>query len=782
MKALNYGRFFCILSILTSFLFFGPSAVADSAETSLANTSISNIKIVGNIRLSENDILSRVRSRVGHDFISEVAAEDAKRIADLPEVSYSYYNTEIRNAAVELTFVVVEKNIIRSITFRGNSKMKSKKLRGKLGYKVGDTLDPLMARSAIEKLLEYYKKKGYPFVEIGLDESKLSGGILAYDVYEGPRVLIKSVGFRGNSALSIKDLKKTVKTKRKKFLILKRYYQQKALDKDLTKLRNIYYERGHLGVDVVLEKQFNADKSAVDLIFVISEGPAYIVESISVLGNRFYDDASVIEKTNLSSGAVYNQTNVNSGTKELKKLYLENGFIEAQVDQKIEYVSKSTLRLLIEINEGDRFRIGQINITGNKETRDYVVRRVLDEYEFTPGNWYNADIAHGDSSGYLEKLVRSTTYSEDVRINPFGEESGIRDAQVNVTEGQTGMVMLGAGLASDSGVIGQLTYEQRNFDITDRPESLMELITGKAFKGAGQTLRISLQPGTEVSEYSVSFSEPYFRNKPMSLNVTGSSYERDRESYDEERIRGYVGFEKRLKDKWRKSIQFRLEDVDVANLDTDAPKEIIDIKGSNLIAGVKFGIGRDLTDDRFNPSKGYSYNTNYEQVGGDHTFGVLSGTYRHFKTLYEDIAEQKTILSTKFYAAAIVGNAPSFEKFYAGGSQSIRGFDYRGISTRGLQTNVPTPERKDPVGSDWIAVVNAEVAVPLVGDNFAALFFVDSGVIDTGGPRVSIGTGIQIMIPRWFGPVPMRFEIAAPLMKDGEDETQVFSFSIGKLF
>ena len=83
-----------------------------------------------------------------------------------------------------------------------------------------------------------------------------------------------------------------------------------------------------------------------------------------------------------------------------------------------------------------------------------------------------------------------------------------RDAQVNITEGQTGMILLGAGVASDSGVIGQLVFEQRNFDIKDKPKSMWELITGKAFKGAGQTFRIALEPGTELSRYSVSFSEP----------------------------------------------------------------------------------------------------------------------------------------------------------------------------------------------------------------------------------------------------------------------------------
>ncbi|MHC4123491.1 MAG: BamA/TamA family outer membrane protein, partial [Planctomycetota bacterium] len=150
----------------------------------------------------------------------------------------------------------------------------------------------------------------------------------------------------------------------------------------------------------------------------------------------------------------------------------------------------------------------------------------------------------------------------------------------------------------------------------------------------------------------------------------------------------------------------------------------------------------------------------------------------------EDLAERKTILSTKLLGSVIVGDAPPFEKFYGGGMgyYGIRGFEYRGVSPRGLQTNVANPEKEDPIGSDWIILANAEVTVPLISNNFAALFFVDSGIVETGGYRASIGTGIQILLPQWFGPVPMRFAVAVPFMKDGDDDTEVFSFSVGGLF
>ena len=153
--------------------------------------------------------------------------------------------------------------------------------------------------------------------------------------------------------------------------------------------------------------------------------------------------------------------------------------------------------------------------------------------------------------------------------------------------GQTGMVMLGAGVSSDLGGIGQLIYEQKNFDIRDKPKSFRDLITGRAFKGAGQRLKIVLEPGTELSRYSINFTEPYLMNKPISLDVSGESFDWERESYIENRIRSYVGFEKRYKKShWRRSVGFRAEDINIDEIDSDAPREIKDVKGDNMLAGI----------------------------------------------------------------------------------------------------------------------------------------------------------------------------------------------------
>jgi outer membrane protein assembly factor BamA len=521
---------------------------------------------------------------------------------------------------------------------------------------------------------------------------------------------------------------------------------------------------------------------------VIDEGPVYAIEKIVFIGNKHFDEKELQAKLKLEEGQIYNERKARSDVKRLVKVYRENGFIDAKVEQKRKFLSEGDVNVEFGVAEGERFRIGQINITGNEQTQDKVVRRVLDEYDFQPGRWYNADMARGDGTGYLEKLLRRSVLTESATITPSGEEPGQKDAQVSIMEGQTGMVMLGAGVSSDRGLIGQLVFEQRNFDISDWPESFGDFITGKAFKGAGQSLRIALQPGTEVSEYSVNFTEPYFQDKPISLNVVGLGREWERESYDEGRTRGYFGFENRYKNRWRRSIGFRAEEVDLDSIHADAPEEIKDFEGGTFLAGVRLGVGRDLTDDRYNPTNGYNFNVSYEQVSGDNTFGIVSGVFRRYSTIYEDLAERKTVLSTKLLAATTVGDVPPFEKFYAGGTGTygIRGFDYRGVSTRGVPTTaagvpIAGAEEKDQIGSDWIFLANAEVAVPLVSEQFSALFFIDSGAIDSGDYRASVGAGIQILLPQWFGPVPMRMGVATPFLKDDADDTESFFFTVGRL-
>jgi len=675
-----------------------------------------------------------------------------------------------------------KKDVIKSIEFENNRKYKDKTLRKKLDFKVGDYLDPILAESGRRIIAEFYRKKGFPYVEVTLNRKKLPEGEIIYTVFEGLRIQIKSVNFKGNQAIKTSDLRSAIKIKNRNWLLWPVYYTEEKIAADVEKLRTLYYERGFLNHRVAVQGQTH-------ITFVIEEGPLYKVRNFTLKGNTHFDNETLLADLALETGQTYYQRKAQLHTRRILKLYRENGYVDADARQQLRFVpDTNVVDVEFKITEGRQFRIGKVEITGNEQVHDKVIRRILDEQDFSPGELYNADIAPKQGNGQLERYVQMGTMSDEAMIRPAPPAEGApdrRDAVVNIKEGLTGIWNPGVAVGSDSGVIGQLIWEQRNFDVQDWPESFEEFITMRSFKGAGQSLRVALQPGTIMSYYSVTFTEPFFRDKPTSLDVVGSSYERWRESHDIKKTKGYVGFEKRLKNRWRPSLGFRAEDVKVSNLDFDAPQEIIDVKGHNMLLGAKLGIGRDMRDDRYTPSNGYRFDVGYEQVTGDYDFGIVEGTAIGYRTLYEDLLERRTVLALKLLAATTVSDAPPFEKFYAGGTSTygIRGFEYRGVSTRGLQTNVLNPIRKDPIGSDWIFLANTEITVPLIGENFGALFFLDSGTIDTGRYRASIGAGIEITIPQLLGSrVPMRFEFATPFMKDEEDERQVFSFYMGRLF
>jgi outer membrane protein insertion porin family len=729
--------------------------------------------------------------------------------------------------------------IIDSIDFdSGGQKRayKDKKLMEIVGFEAGD--DFTWAENGRDNLAKFYREKGFPFARVSLKTESAAGEAkgklkLTYAIDEGPKVRIGKVSFSGNNSIPADKLKKVLKTTGKKWFLWSKYYVEEQVAEDAKSLKSVYWEKGflaheithHLNPDIsepaVAEQQRQRKKCSVNITFEINEGPVYnvgkillkfidkkgqsleeiVLKSVNAADEqkrtdyKSFDEKQLRAQVQLQPAQVYRERTAKADAGRLRKIYGENGFIFAQVRlaDPVFIPDSHAVNIEFEIFEGRRYRIGRIDITGNMEAKDISIRRILDEYDFFPGNLYNADLAPIDGGGELEKRVQRMTLAEAVSVAPMGEAYGPEDAnllgqdvEVNIKEGLTGNILPGIGVSSDYGFIGQLIYDERNFDITDWPESLGELIPGRSFRGAGQTFRIGAEPGTEVSQYIVSFGDPYWAgepNRPIRLGVTGSSWERQRENFDEERLKGYVGFERRFdKGRWRRSLGFRLEDVDIDSIDVDAPMEIKDVEGRNILAGIRFGIERNFTDDDFNPSTGSVFDASYEQVSGDYTFGILKGTQRWYRTLHEDLAERKTVLAIKLLAATTISDAPPFEKFYGGGTGTygIRGFDYRGVSTRGL--NTVTLERDEPIGSDWIFLANTEVTVPMVGENLSALFFVDSGTVDSGSYRASVGTGVQIMIPQWFGPVPMRFELAVPMMKSDDDETQVFSFSVGKLF
>ena len=636
---------------------------------------------------------------------------------------------------------------------------------------------------------------GQCWVTLGRAESEANTGTRDDTVRlinrEGPRTRVEQIEFLGNTIFERSPLEKLLKTKKERWFIFPGFYSEQMVRDDAEKLREFYHSRGYLACDVQIEVQFSSDRSQVLVTFHIDEGRPYYIKGIAFGGNTFFQEEELWAQLEIAEGQVYCREKADRDARRIEEQYRGRGFIDAQVRQSLRLTRGANGNSVVvdfTVYEGRQFRIGRIEIIGNEQVQDKVARRVLDEYDFTPGQLYNARIAPKQGNGLMEMYVQRSSGAEEVIIRPVDPEDGSqerKDAHVNVAEGMTGMFTPGVGATSDGGVLGRFIFRQQNFDISDWPKTWKDILFMKAFRGAGQSMNISLEPGTRFSRYSATFSDPYFRDKPIDFSLTGMSYERWYESHDEQKLGLSMGFEHRKWGNWRKILNVRTQDVKVKDLDYDAPQEIRDVKGHNYITGLKLGTGKSPLDNIYLPTQGYSFRIAYEQVVGDHTFGIATASGVGYFPIYEDVLERRTVLGVQVKGGRILGDAPPFEKFYGGGMgrYAIRGFDYRGVSTRGRRAGpgIVNGRLKDPIGSDWIATTGAEVTVPLVGDNLAWLVFADGGLIDTGGFRFSAGLGVQILIPQLGSPVPMRFEYGVPLKKDDRDDVQEFNFSMGMM-
>jgi outer membrane protein insertion porin family len=413
-----------------------------------------------------------------------------------------------------------------------------------------------------------------------------------------------------------------------------------------------------------------------------------------------------------------------------------------------------------------------VRIRGNEKVDQKVFLR---EMRVVPGQLYN-------SAELLDAAdrIRNTRLVSNVTITPIGDEPDGRDVLVEVQETQTIFFLVGAGLTSNSGILGNISYEQRNFDITNIPSSMDELFSRKAFRGGGQYFRILLEPGTEQTRARITFEEPYLFDQPYGFRSDLYYSTRQREHWDETHAGAALTLSHRFTNEVSGSITGRGEDVFIHAIDDPfhrAP-EIIAAKGHSTLTSMAIGVRYDTTDNHVMPTKGMVMSGNYEYVGalgGDYDYHKFTLGFNYYQTVNEDLLERKTILTYRADAGYITGDAPFFERFYAGGIGSIRGFKFRGISPR-------SGPDEDPIGGSFSLSGSVELNFPIAGEALRGVVFADAGTVEPdfriGTIRTSIGAGIRLTLPI-FGQLPLALDFGIPITKDRQDDTRFISFSLG---
>ena len=741
---------------------------------------LADIVVKGNRSLSRQAVLHHVRSRVGQRYDAHVVNADEQRLLKTGRFQSVRTYAATGDRGVVLTFEVVEHATIERVEFVNNKAIKTNVLRKALPYDVGDPLSPFTVEASRKALLQKYHKAGHQFAEVKAD---IRDRQVIFEIVEGPKVTVRSVRFEGNTHFESLKLRQTIGTSSALWPVVKNALDLEQLDRDVQGLRQLYVDEGFLGAEVQKRLEYNDDKSEVVVVFVIEQHQRYRIREIRFEGNAAIGDDQLTNRIELEPGNFVVASRMRQDVQRVQGSYGQVGYIEAFVESDILYVDpnepipnwiaahedpKPALVILVfRITEEDKYIVGRVDIRGNTVTQERVVRRQL---RLFPEQVFDTVAVQRAR----RRLLESELFDE-VTITPLPGTGNVRDILVELKEANTGDIRLGVGVSSNSGLLGSISYTERNFDILNWPGSGRP---GRAFKGAGQRFSIVAEPGTELMRFHVEWFEPSVGDQPYSMGVKAFLFERGRDSYDEFRAGPVVSVGHRFKNQWYGEIAARVEMIDINNLSSSAPPEVTKDEGSHVIVGAKATLIKDRTDSRWMPTTGDRIHTSYEQVLGDFNFGRLEGDYRIYRTVHMDPLDRKHVLAGRAMIGQIFGSAPVFEEFYAGGIGSMRGFEYRGISPRSKGTD-------KRIGGDFILLISTEYGFPVYGKTLRGVVFLDTGTVEStiglSDFRAALGAGLRWIIPA-LGQIPISLDFAVPVVKDGNDDEQVISFFIGWAF
>jgi outer membrane protein insertion porin family len=761
----------------------GPAAAAPPAGKEVAE-----VLVQGNHIRTSNDILAVFGLRPGQPYVEETIRSGTDKL--YAKGWFTPNGIELRtverpDGRINVILYVTElTNFIEDIQYVGADHLSKTELDQLSGLRMRMPMSPHLNQQARLNILRKYQESGRIHASVTLREgTKLDDRKVIFDIVEGPVVKIDDIDFKfvgkHESGITSGRLREQLTISRAKVGgLIGGDYRPAQIDFDVQKLAEYYHGLGFLDARVSRELMHSEDHRYVTVTFFVDEGPRYKVGRVQISGNTTFDEKKLLSYTDLRENAFYDRQTITADLRRIRELY---GYTGRAVGVREEHPEaergKGVVYVHYEVMENPQTRAGNVIIQGNTVTQDRVIRREIPIYPGQILTYPDLEIARQNLSrlGIFKDDPQSGVSPTVEVIDPAGD-APFKDVLVTVQEAQTGQFMIGAGINSDAGITGSIVLNERNFDILNFPTSFEDVISGRAFRGGGQEFRLEAVPGNQFQRYTMSWRDPRIFDSLYSLNLSAYYYERGFVEYNEERVGGRFGVSRRLDQYWSASVGGRLEGVTVKDVPFDAPPDIAKYRGYSLAAGVNAGIRRDSRDSYIRPTNGSVFEFNYEQVFGDYTYPLVTGEFTSFWTTWSRLdGSGRHVLAFRSQGSWAGDDTPVYDRFYAGGFRSIRGFQFRGVGPHVGEYNV---------GGTFAFLNSIEYQIPVVpSDSLYVVGFVDSGTVgrsvSLADYRVTAGVGLRISMPQLLGPVPLAIDFGFPLRDAPGDKRQVFSFWIG---
>jgi len=441
----------------------------------------------------------------------------------------------------------------------------------------------------------------------------------------------------------------------------------------------------------------------------------------------------LLENVKISGETYFNREIVRNDLLVLTDLYSDEGYAYTDTSPRIDKdLDKLIVNITYVVEKRKQVYFENIFISGNKKTRDKVIRRELKVFE--------QELYSGQR---LKRSVRNLyrlDYFEDVKVNtPRGSSDDKMILKIDVTEKPTGMFSFGGGYSSVEHLFFMASISQRNLF------------------GRGQVLQVKGEWGGQTNRYNLSFTEPWLFDIPLSAGFDIFDWQTDFDTYDKDGQGGGVRFGYTVYDYTRAYLRFTYDVSEIKYADEDepiVPDSIVELRGTNVTKSISTTLRYDSRDRMFNPTEGSDHRITLEYAGfgGDIAFTKYLAETGWFIPLFKDTVG---FLHGKvgYVKENPDGKLPDYERFYLGGINSVRGFEWHGIHL--LEEGIE-------VGGEKFVQFNVEYLVPLSKKaGLIGLIFFDTGNvfekddnIDLSDLRKSAGYGF-----RWYSPIgPIRLE------------------------